>query len=378
MIYFCWGAFYKVLNTYNLSATIVDNTSLMRIANFITIALILILIIINIDMKSFKLNYFILFEEIFLVFLSYFLSGHSTGTAFIVSIVLIIASKDINFDSILKTFLMFSIIIFSVGIILNFVGILPSMVRLEGYRLRNSMGFSYVSYPSQILFYIVCAWLAWRKERVTYVELLILECSTYLVYLNTKTISPFILSTLLLAYICVLRIFKIKQFITRFKITRLLASFTFPIAFLFLLWLLFKAPTSIFTKVNQLVNNRLTLSLNGMNQFGTSMFGKHVVFSGYDVFGSSLNYNFVDSSYIQNLILNGWLYTLIIIVLFTLITYKLVQNNQEYIIAVLVIVSVHSMFDPQLMLLWYSPFPFLLGKAFKEKFLSMDSNEFLY
>ena len=120
------------------------------------------------------------------------------------------------------------------------------------------------------------------------------------------------------------------------------------------------------------------MSLNGIKQFGTSILGKHVVFSGYDAFGSSLNYNFVDSSYIQNLILNGWLYTLIIVVLFTLITYKLVQNNQEYLIAVLVIISIHSMFDPQLMLLWYSPFPFLLGKTFKEKFVSLDSNQFLY
>lgn len=378
MIYFCWGAFYKVLNTYNLSSTIVDNTSLMRIVNFIAITLILILIIINIDIKAFKLNYFVLIEEIFLVILSYFLSSHSTGTAFVISIVLIIVSKDISFNSVLKTFLTFSVITFVIGIILNFLGILPSMIRLEGYRLRNSIGFSYVSYPSQILFYIICAWVAWRKEKITYIELFILGCSSYLVYLNTRTISPFVLGTLLLVYVCMLKAFKVKQFITRFKITRFLSSFTFPLAFLTLLWLLFRAPASIFVRVNQLVNNRLTLSLNGIKQFGTSILGKHIVFSGYDTFGSSLNYNFVDSSYIQNLILNGWLYTLIIVVLFTLITYKLVQNNQEYLIAVLVIISIHSMFDPQLMLLWYSPFPFLLGKTFKEKFVSLDSNQFLY
>lgn len=368
LIYICWASFYKIINTYNLPESIVNNISLMRIANFSALAAISIVILINLEMENFRLNVIRICGELFLIILASVISSNSTGMAFIVSIILIISSRNINFETILKGFLFFSIVVFLLGLLLNYCGILPSMIRIEGLRLRNSLGFSYVSFPSQVLFYILAAWVVWRKEKISYIELAILGIFTIEIYEKTRTTSPFVLSVLLIGYVLLLKIFNLSSIITRFKLTRILSSLTFPIAFFSLLWLMFKAPSSIFQKVDQMVNNRLSLSLNGIKEFGSSLLGKKAVFSGYDAFGGSLNYNFVDSSYIQSLILNGWLFTIIIIFLFTVVCVKAVREKQEYLIVVLIIISIHSMFDPQLMLLWYSPFPFLLGKTFNKDF----------
>lgn len=367
LVYFIWAGVYKILNTLNLPADFVNNVKLMQVINLFALTFLGLIVILDLKDNNFKINYIFIIEKIFFVILACLIASHSRGIIFIISAIFIVISSNINFNSVLKTFLLFSGLIFVSALILNAVNFLPSMVRMEGARLRNSLGFSYVSFPSQSLFYIICAWIVWRKNTITYLELIGLELINLYVYSFTKTTSPFVLGSFLIIYVSLLKIFHFGKLITRFRLTRFLASFTFPISFIVLWWLLLYAPSSIFYKINQFVNNRLVLSVNGLQQFGVSVLGKKVTFSGYDVFGQSTNYNFVDSSYIQSLILNGWLYTVLIIGIFTIICIYAVKKKKEYLAVVLIAISIHSMFDPQLMLLWYSPFALLLGKVWNLK-----------
>ena len=51
---------------------------------------------------------------------------------------------------------------------------------------------------------------------------------------------------------------------------------------------------------------------------------------------------------------------------------RVVYYRNDVLTVVLITLSIHAMFDPQMIILWYSPFGMLLGKYF-----SMDDTNFL-
>ena len=64
-----------------------------------------------------------------------------------------------------------------------------------GYRF--SLGFNYVSFASQRMFFALCSYLMFRGKKITYMELLALFLATIYMYQQTSTSSPFYLSILI-------------------------------------------------------------------------------------------------------------------------------------------------------------------------------------
>jgi len=112
-----------------------------------------------------------------------------------------------------------------------------------------------------------------------------------------------------------------------------------------------------------------------MKSFGVTAFGQKVNFITLDIFGNySGQYNYIDSSYIQSLVVNGWIYTALIIYLFTYITKWAVSHRYELLAAFLVLAAIQGMFDPQMFVLWYSPFAIIIGKSFDSEVQSKWRN----
>ena len=78
----------------------------------------------------------------------------------------------------------------------------------------------------------------------------------------------------------------------------------------------------------------------------------------------SNNYDFIDSSYFQMLLVNGWLFFGIILILFTQVCREAIKQKNIFLSIALCLIAIHSMFDPQLLMPWYSPFCLLLGNTF--------------
>lgn len=298
--------------------------------------------------------------------------GNSYGLIFLSAMLFVISARDVDFEKILKTFIVTILTLFAITIGGNKLGTVGSILSAQNGRFRNSMGFSYVSFPSQFAFFLTAAYLVWRKRQISYIELLILLGLDIYIYKNALTTSPFVLSLFLLGYVLVTKVIN-KDIVVRFSLTRFLASLTFIIAPMILWWLCFKASIGLFMMVDKFVNNRLRLSVAGIQNFGVSLFGQKVQFITLDSVGRfSANYNYIDSSYFQNLVVNGLIFTGIVLLLFTYATYKSVYYRNDILTVVLVALSIHAMFDPQLIVLWYSPFGMLLGKYF-----SMDDADFI-
>ncbi|KRL87446.1 hypothetical protein [Ligilactobacillus apodemi] len=367
--FFVWCLYMALFITTNYSAKLGGMLQYIMVAFAIGIIIIKELFTLS-EIKEYSFFRFSLMILFLLVVIK--IMGHSYGTIFLSSMLFVISARDVSFDKILKAFIWVVLILFLLTIVGSKIGLVSSMYSAQNGRYRNSLGFSYVSFPSQYAFFFTAACLALKKKSISYWSLIGLLILDVYIYKNAVTSSPFVLSMALLGYTFVVKILK-TNIMVKFTFTRAIATCTFILAPLCLWWLCFKAPLALFTEVDKFVNNRLQLSVDGIKNFGVSLFGQKISFITLDSVGRfSSNYNYIDSSYFQNLVVNGIVFTAFIIFLFTYVAYKSVHYRNDILAVVLIALSIHAMFDPQLVVLWYSPFAMLLSKYF-----SMDDSDFI-
>ena len=280
---------------------------------------------------------------------------------------LVYFSKKIKFKDICKFFSIFSSIFLIAAIFFNKIGLLKSYLIVDNSsRLRNSLGFKYVSYPSEMIFFIICAYGIARGKKITLAEITALELVNAYIYFFTKTRDPFFLSTVFLIALIGVRYNLLSRIFYRGK---LIFKYIFVINFGAISYFTFCLPTNLFAKLDKIVSYRLTFNRANFEIYGNSLFGKQLLFHTQDSTTSIENtsYNFIDSFYFQSMLGAGWLYLIIILGMFTVICKKAIQHNQFILLSSLIIISINAMFDPFLLVLWYSPFALLLSKAFSSK-----------
>lgn len=291
---------------------------------------------------------------------------HNDGLISLSAILLIISSRDINIFSTLKMFTIAESIVLFLTIISSKIGLISALyMPSDDGLIRSSLGFAYVSFASHHVFFLVCAYLILRKDRVKYIEYIILLIIVIYLYKVTSTSSPFYLTLLAIFYdFLVVKIIK-RAIIINNPILRIIASLSFVIAFIAIIYFCNFASPDLVIVIDKLVHNRLHLSIDGIRNFGVTAFGQKVSFITLNIFGRySQQYNYIDSSYVQSLVVNGWVFTVILIFLYSLATKWAIKQRYELMTAFLILASVQGMFDPQMFVLWYSPFVIILGKCF--------------
>ena len=287
--------------------------------------------------------------------------SYSTGSIFLLSCVLTFSARDIKLKYLLIPFLIFSSLTFIATFLCSKLGLIQNMISYQ-HRWRNSLGFSYVSFPAQLCFYFILVYIVYKKN-ISYKEILFLLILNIYIFIKTATSSPFYLAMLMIVYIFLKKITNLDLLSNR--IFRLFVPFIFIIAPLILLWICYCAPSKLFFRINSLTGNRLILSVNGLQNYGVHLGGQKIQFYTLDQFGHfSSNYNFIDSSYIQLMVIYGILYTILILILLTVTMFSILKMKNEVLIIAMVLIAVHSMFDPQMLVLWYSPFMLLIGRSF--------------
>lgn len=364
-LYFLWGAFFLVYKTVNIpKPPILDKFRLLL--NLAVLAALLFLILLD-WIKDWQKGYYskILFSGIFLA-IAFIVKGHGDGWLSLVMFVFLLASASINFNYILSAFLGFSGLVMmgsfflssrGVNILRNFIS-----VRVGNVAIRYSLGFNWVTNPAQLAFFFVAAYVVLRNKKTTYWEMLLLELVSGYIYFYTDTINPFLLTTVLLAYMAFERFRAFKPLFLRVQFFKSVLSYPFALAAALMFMGAMLPQGRVFQLLNRVFNRRFWLSYNGLVEYGIHPFGRRIVFRNQSEQGGFLaGYNYVDSSYIQYTLLYGIFFMLLIIVALSLVTRNVVSENNELLAVVLAILAIHAMFDPQLLWLWYSPFAMLIG-----------------
>jgi hypothetical protein len=280
--------------------------------------------------------------------------------------------RNIKFKNVVMVYFACQLFVFITTIVACLHGILPNIMYFQDGRIRNSLGYGYTTLPSQTFFYLSASYLYIRKEKLSIIELIIIEIGALVLYKESVTRNPFIMTTFLVIVSLVLKI--VKYNFMKLYIIKLISKWTMVVMpFIAIMTAYFYNGNSFFSFLDKIFSNRLTLSHNGLINFGVTALGQKVDFTGLvnpDI-GTTVQYNYIDSSYVQLLVVRGFLFIFVLFFFFHLIGRKLAENSNQrniYLVVILFAISIHSLFDPQLTYLWYSPFILLIGYVFNDEF----------
>ena len=287
-------------------------------------------------------------------------------------LLLVFSARDIDFRKLLGTFSLATFLVLCLTIFASRKGIITNMFMNADGGYRFSLGFNYVSFASQRLFFALCTYLMFRGKRISYLELLALLLATIYMYQQTSTTSPFYLSILILTYVLFsIKIFK-KEFIIENFWLKKIANYGFILALIITLYFCFYSSGNLFHLVDQFTHNRLRLSVEGFRNFGVSWLGQHIIFTTMDIFGNfTSNYNFIDSSFVQLLVIDGLVVSAFMLFALTKVMKYFVSIRKDIVLACLGIMIIHGMFDPQMLVLRYSPLILFISRLF---IMNSDNN----
>lgn len=341
--------------------------SLYRILLYFTIAMILIKELMNFPktLYYFRFHWQQLLIVMGLFIAMFIVAKNRDGLLDINVLLLVFSARDIDFRKLLGTFSVATFLVLCLTIYASQQGIIANMFMKADSGYRFSLGFNYVSFASQRLFFALCTYLMFRGKRISYLELLALLLATIYMYQQTSTSSPFYLSILILTYALLsIKIFK-KEFIIGNFLSKALAQYGFIVALAVILYFCFYSSDNLFHLVDQFTHNRLRLSVDGFRNFGVSWLGQPISFTTLDMFGNfTSNYNYIDSSFVQLLVIDGLIVSAFMLFALTKVMKYFITIQKDIVLACLVIMIIHGMFDPQMLVLRYSPLILFISRLF--------------
>ena len=340
---------------------------LYRMLLYFTIIMILIKEFITLPktLYYFRFHWKSLLIALAFLFSMLIVSKNRDGLLDINVLLLVFSARDIDYRKLLGTFSFATFLVLILTIFASNKGVISNMFMRADGGYRFSLGFNYVSFASQRLFFALCSYLMFRGKKISYMELLALLLATIYLYQQTSTSSPFYLSILILTYALLsIKIFK-KEFIIGNFLSKALAQYGFIVALAVILYFCFYSSGNLFHLVDQFTHNRLRLSVDGFRNFGVSWLGQPISFTTLDMFGNfTSNYNYIDSSFVQLLVIDGLIVSAFMLFALTKVMKYFISIQKDIVLACLGIMIIHGMFDPQMLVLRYSPLILFISRLF--------------
>lgn len=269
----------------------------------------------------------------------------------------IVAAHDVEFSRIIK----WSLWVHLVGLFLiigsSYLQILENRIYYQdgGTRIRESLGFQYTTESSNYFFYTILLWIYWRRERVTWKEIIAMLCISIFLFWKTDTKNSFLLGvaaiigTLILKYIKYLRDYK--------KIYSVIAVGIVPMLAFTIVGLSakFDASKAWMKQIDKLITGRLFLAKKGYEEYGIHLLGQRIEWIGGKPPEGKV-YNYVDSSYMQILLNFGVVLFILLLLALIILGICITKNKDTYFLLVFVMFTLHSTFDPQLVWIGYNSF----------------------
>ena len=341
--------------------------SLYRMLLYFTIIMILIKEFITLPktLYYFRFHWKSLLIALAFLFSMLIVSKNRDGLLDINVLLLVFSARDIDYRKLLGTFSFATFLVLILTIFASNKGVISNMFMRADGGYRFSLGFNYVSFASQRMFFALCSYLMFRGKKISYMELLALLLATIYLYQQTSTSSPFYLSILILTYALLsIKIFK-KEFIIGNFLSKALAQYGFIVALAVILYFCFYSSGNLFHLVDQFTHNRLRLSVDGFRNFGVSWLGQPISFTTLDMFGNfTSNYNYIDSSFVQLLVIDGLIVSAFMLFALTKVMKYFISIQKDIVLACLGIMIIHGMFDPQMLVLRYSPLILFISRLF--------------
>ena len=238
--------------------------------------------------------------------------------------------------------------------------IIPDWIFYRGDTQRHSLGFYYSTIAIGIYLSCMLIYFYVRKSKATVIELLLFEGINFFLYKYTDGRLSFILISIILFMMLILKIPQLRQLfkLPNMQIVLKCIGYILPISLFSLVILatyLYSQSNPIGISINKILSGRLLYTKNAFQQYGITLFGQPIDWRGWGGFGyvdtesmSSFIYNYVDISYARIIFDYGIIPTIIILLVYTVALVKSVKEKNYWLFTVLVFVCIWSSIEPYL------------------------------
>ncbi len=266
-------------------------------------------------------------------------------------------------------------------------GLIEDTLWTEGARIRHGLGYDYCGYPAHIMLFVTMSWLCIR-EKAHVVDAAALLALNLVIYYFTDSRTDLLLAVIGIAGSFVWgrsldmsggRTHCPSQCASRGKVLRglekafcglrrFLAKFAFLIAFAVsvLVHYFYNPDNTLWYRINETLNGRLKYGYAAIQEYGFSLFGRAIRWYGQGSLrmDSSAVYNYVDNSFLKELLTYGWVFAVILVIGFYLAGKELVRQKEWMLCWALLITIAYSMLNAQLCVLSFQAFILIPGRLF--------------
>lgn len=292
--------------------------------------------------------------------ISYLKSGY---VELLILMLLLISTKNIELEEIVKIHFYTYLTITIIAIVCSLLGIIENYFTYSidrGY--RYSLGNTYSTDFSAGIFYLVLDWAYLKRnnwKRIYSFSIIVISVIVYKITdAKANMIFSIVISIILL--ISNFKIFNKKGF-------RKIVSYSFlilAICSITIQEIYIKSQSEILKKIDIIFNNRLSYGAYAINNYGLSLFGRHINFYGNGWGTKSTTYFYVDNAYLQLTLIYG-----IVILAFFCVGYLIAIRKRKDIIdskllIILFVIAVSNIIEPRFYNLIYNPFIFVISLSF--------------
>lgn len=300
-----------------------------------------------------------IFDSIFIIFalLSYY---YSQNNILLMMILFMLSSKNISTESINKCFMIILSISIFIILVSSLIGIIPNLVfaRIGGIN-RNSFGIVYPTDFAAYIFYLMCSYVYFRRNKYNRFDtlFLFLVATILLVFTNARFNC---LGILLLIIIMQFRKYFFKKFVIKY-------SWLLPWLFglgIVLATVFFDANNVFMSSINNLLSNRLTIVHSMYLNYGLPLFGNYINQHGFGADSTNFaiyKYEYIDSAYMQLIMLFG-----ITILIFFLgyLCYLMHRTKDVNLLFLISLILLSGIVEPHMLEIQYNPFFIMLSSLY--------------
>lgn len=370
------------------STLIVTDKISSEILNFLIYVInYFILVNLFIDILIYKNQY--TWFSIFLILLSIAVFIYAKDNSVFLCIIYMIVLSKYSFDNIANVIFWPMFIVFLGIIILSKINIIPDFIYDRGNgAIRYSLGFYYPTIASTAYLFLLLIRIYLKKCNIYYVEILLHFIISVLIYYFTDSRTGFLLCLIVLI-ICILY----KLFFKNLNLSKIINSriwkvflISLPLlscAIFLLLTLLYYYGVDFAIIIDGLLSERLHYTVNGFSEFPLSLFGAIIHMNGWGGYGYTVpvvdnyDYNYIDNGFMQIFFRFGICTLIAILLIYTLIMNKAVKEKNYSFIAVMVVILINCMIEPNL--IYYTRNIFILySSSFLYKYINKEGMSLKY
>ena len=290
----------------------------LRMISAIAFSIKLIYDIVKKRIKILELVAFVLLIPLMIYYISYFYDFDIDKMRFLnisLMFVLAVSGSDIDYIEIIK------MVLFSMLISYISIGILCLLGNLEFWntiaadgRYRNFVGFSWTDISYRFLF-IVFYYFYLRKDQISNIELIIIMIANSILFYLTGARFCFLIVILMLLFAILIKYCDYVKDMLQSAI-RFLPIFSIAVPVMsILLYMYYNPSLKLMSFMNNVLSGRLRLGNDAITGRGIFLLGNYFEFVGG--FGQNGYYDFVDSGFLNFLMIYGWVaFVVLLLVLF--------------------------------------------------------------